>query len=154
MPEHVGEVPDGHRTPELGGAFEAELEVADDRLAGDEELVHEDIPGPHGEPAVRCEVTEATLGLGPDREVVVDHGHLPIEQEVGIGRVGLEPGEEVVEHLHQPQPERLERRVPLAIPVGVRDDRHASRHAVTVPTSSSPSLRRCAWRSGPTSRPR
>ncbi len=110
--------------------------------------------GPHGEPAVGREATETPLRLGPDREVVVDHRHLPVEQEVGIRRVGLEPGEEVVEQLDQPEPERLERRVPLAIPVGVRDDRHAPRHVATVPIPPSPSLRTCASRSAPTSRPR
>ena len=130
-----GRYPTGIAPPNAGGALEAELEVADDRLAGDEELVHEDVPGPHGEPAGGREAAEALLGLGPDREVVVDHRHLPVEQEVGVRRVGLEPGEQVVEQVDQPQPEGLERRVPLAIPVGVRNDRHSPRHAVTVPTA-------------------
>ena len=62
------------------------------------------------------------LGLGAHREVVVDHRHLPVEQEVGVGRVGLELGEQLVEQVDQPQPERLERRVPLPVPVGVGDD--------------------------------
>ena len=35
---------------------------------------------------------QALLGLGPHGQVVVDHRHLPVEQEVGVGRVGLERG--------------------------------------------------------------
>ena len=39
--EHVGQVADVHRPPEGGRPFEAHLEVADEGLAGDEELVGE-----------------------------------------------------------------------------------------------------------------
>ena len=49
VPEHVGQVAHRHRAPEACGAVEAELQVADDRLARDEELVHEDVPGAHRE---------------------------------------------------------------------------------------------------------
>jgi hypothetical protein len=37
--EHVGQVADVHRAPELGGACDARLQVADDGLARHEELV-------------------------------------------------------------------------------------------------------------------
>ena len=74
---------------------------------------------------------QALLGLGAHREVVVDHRHLPVEQEVGVGRVGLELREEAVEQVDQPQPERLERRVPLPVPVGVGDDVDAPCHRLT-----------------------
>ena len=40
---------------------------------------------------------EAVLGLRADLEVVVDHGHLAVEQEAGVGGVALHQGEQVVE---------------------------------------------------------
>ena len=88
--------------PKRGGALEPELQVADDRLARDEELVHEDVPGPHRDAAGRREPTQPVLRLGTDGEVVVDHRHLPVEQEVRVGRVGLESGQQVVEQLDEP----------------------------------------------------
>ena len=121
--------------PKRGRASQAELQVADDRLARDEELVHERCTTGPSPPGRWRRGAEPLLGLGTDREVVVDHGHLPVEQEVGVGRVGLEPGEQVVEQVDEPQPERLERRVPLAVPVGVRDHGHSPRHTATLPTA-------------------
>ena len=84
--------------------------------------------GPMASAAARGETTESLLGLGSDGEVVVDHGRLAVEQEVRVRRVGLEPGEQVVEQLDQPQPEGLERGVPLTVPVRVRDHCHSPRH--------------------------
>ena len=83
--------------------------------------------GPIASRPVGGERPQRGLALGTHREVVVDDRHLPVEQEVGEGRVGVEAGQQVVEQLDQPQPEGLERQVPLAVPVGVGDDRHLSR---------------------------
>ena len=41
--------------PNARRPLEADLQVADHRLAGDEELVHEDVPRAHGEPPVARE---------------------------------------------------------------------------------------------------
>ncbi len=68
------------------------------------------------------EALENGLGLGPHLEVVVDDGHLPVEQEAGVGQVVLERWQELVEQVDEPESKRLERRVPLAIPVRVGDD--------------------------------
>ena len=78
--------------------------------------------GPDREPARRRQAAQGGLGLGAHGQVVVDHRHLPVEHEVAVGRIGLEPGEQVVEQIDQTEPEGLERRVPLAVPVGVGDD--------------------------------
>ena len=69
------------------------------------------------------------LVLGTDLEIVVDHGHLPVEEEAGVGRVALEQGDERVEHPHQPQAKGLEGLVPLPVPVSVGDDGNVSRSA-------------------------
>ena len=120
--EHVGQVADGHRPPEGGRPLHAHLEVADEGLAGDEELVGEDVPRADGDAPGRRQPAEAGLGLGAEGEVVVDRRHLPVEEEVGDGGVGLQPVEDVVEHVDQPQAEGLERLVPLTVPVRVGDD--------------------------------
>ncbi len=126
--EHVGQVPDPHGAAEAAGALDAELEVAHEGLAGHQELVGQRVPGPEREPAGGDEPADRLLSPGPDRGVVVDDGELAVEEEVGEAEVGLEVGEQVVEQLHQPQPERLERQVPLPIPVGVGDDGDGPRH--------------------------
>ena len=140
--EHVGQVADRHGAAEGGGAVEAELEVADHGLARHQELVHQDVPGAHGQPTRRGQAAQHRLGLGAHGQVVVDHRHLAVEQEVGVGRVGVEAGEQVVEQVDQAQAEGLVRLVPLAVPVGVGDDVHGSavrrrRAGPTVPGSSS-----------------
>ena len=40
--------------------------------------------GPIGQPALGGQPPQGGLGLGPHGEVVVDHRHLPVEQEVGV----------------------------------------------------------------------
>ena len=91
------------------------------------------IHGPTCEPARRRRARRsAALGLGPDLEVVVEHRGLAVEQEAGVRRVGFEQVEQVVEQVHEPQAERLERRVPLAVPVRVGDDADRGRRGVRI----------------------
>ena len=130
--EHVGQVADVHGPPEGRGPSEAQLQVADQGLARHQELVGQGVPRAHGQATGRGQATQGGFGLGADLEVVVDHRHLAVEQEVPERGVGLEPGEEVVEQVDQLQPEPLERGVPLPVPVRVGDDRHGARHALRV----------------------
>ena len=60
------------------------------------------------------------LRAGSHLEVVVDGRGLAVEREPEP-RVVLHPLEQLVDQLDEPHPEDLERLVPLAIPVGVRD---------------------------------
>ena len=64
--------------------------------------------------------------LGPDLEIVVDDGQLPVEEEVGVGAVPLHLVEQSVDQTDQLQPEGLEGLVPLAVPVGVGNHRDPS----------------------------
>ena len=79
--------------------------------------------GPDGDAAGADQPAEPRLVVGAHGEVVVDDGELPVEEEVGVARIGLEVGEQPVEQLHQPEAEALERQVPLPVPVRVRHDR-------------------------------
>ena len=65
--------------------------------------------------------------LGSDLEVVVDDGHLAVEEEALVGRVRLHEVQEPVDELDEAHAERLEGLVPLAVPVRVRDDGDATR---------------------------
>jgi hypothetical protein len=64
---------------------------------------------------------ESVRLLGPDLEVVIDGRELPIEGEREIG-LGLEHLEHPVHEVHELRPKALEWSVPLAVPVGVRDE--------------------------------
>ena len=108
--EHVGQVADLHGAPEGSGPLEAELEVADDRLARDEELVHEDVPGAERDPSGSRQLAEPTLVLRPNLEVVVDRSHLAVDQEAGIGGVRLHQLEQVVHEVDEAQLEGPEGR--------------------------------------------
>ena len=59
--------------------------------------------------------------LRPDLEVIVDRRQLAVEgeREVGLCLEHLEHAVDEVDELH---PEALKRSVPLAVPVGVRDE--------------------------------
>ncbi len=121
--EHVRQVADTHRAAELVAAPEPLLEVADDRLAGDEELVHEHLPGADREPSLLDEPLDPPLGFGPDLQVVVDCRELAVEGEA-VALVCLHEVEQAVDEPDEPQAEALEREIPLAVPVRVRDDFH------------------------------
>ncbi len=121
--EDVGEVPDRHRAAVPGGLREPELQVAHHRLARHHELVHLDHPRPDRDATGGGEPSQGRFHLRSHLEVVVEDRGLPVEQEPRVRHVGLEHRQQRVEQLHEAHAERLERRVPLAVPVRVRDDR-------------------------------
>ncbi len=146
--EHVGEVADAHGrvATEAGGAGQAPLQIADDGLARDHELVHQDHPRPHLEPARRGEGGEARRRIGAHLQVVVDHRGLAVEEEPGEGRVALEQVEQVVDEVDQLHPVGLERCVPLAVPVGVGNDRHLTSGISSHPAQDTSPASANRWR--------
>src|SRR5690242_12926802 len=132
MSEHVGEIADPHRSSELRRTRETGLEIARDRLAVDEELVDEGLPRADREPSRLDERPNASLGLRADLEVVVDCRELAVEREAQP-LVALELVEHLVHDGHQRHAERLERAVPLPVPVRVRDEKDA--YDLTEPAS-------------------
>jgi hypothetical protein len=119
--EHVRQISDGHRAAQFPRSREARLEIADDRLAVDEEFVHERLPGADREASRLNERADPSLCLGPDLEVVVDGRELAVEREPQA-LVPLELVEEVVDDVDERDPEGLERAVPLPVPMRVRDE--------------------------------
>ena len=127
--EHVGEVADPHGgvAAQGRGAAQPVLQVADDGLARDHELVHEDHPRPDLEPAGGGQRARGGGSrLGPHLQVVVDDRGLAVEEEPGERRVGLQQLEQVVDQVHELHPVALEGGVPLPVPVGVGDDADGS----------------------------
>jgi hypothetical protein len=70
------------------------------------------------------ECANALLRLGPDLEVVVDGRQLAVEREAQP-LVRFELREDLVDDVDERDPERLERPVPLAVPVRVRGEEGA-----------------------------
>ena len=121
VPEHVGKVAHVHRLTEVGGAGPSHLQVPHQRLAADEELVHQDLPWTDGEPPAGDMPLQPFRLLGADLEVVVDRRQLSVEREGEVG-IRLEHLEDAVDEVDQLHPEALEGPIPLAIPMRVRDE--------------------------------
>src|SRR5665811_1286791 len=142
MPEHVGQVANDHAAAQLPGALPAEAQVADDRLPGDEELVQQNLPRSNCQAATRHQAPDSRLSLWTDVQVVVDRRELAVE---GTAKplVRLELIEHPVHHLDQAHAEDLEREIPLAVPVGVRDEHDVGGigHWISLPRSIERSLR-------------
>jgi hypothetical protein len=89
VPEHVGQITDAHRTAELLRAAHPRFEIAQRRLAVDEELIHQRLPRAECEPAGLDERANPLLRLRTDLEVVVQRRELTVQGEAE-GLVGLE----------------------------------------------------------------
>src|SRR5206468_6421416 len=139
--EHVRQVADAHRPAQLGRTRETRLEIARNRLAIDEELVHERLPRPDREPAGRHERADPLLRLRPDLEVVVDRRELAVEREAQT-LVALELVEHLVHDVDERHAKGLERAVPLPVPVRVRDEEDA--YDLTEPASKPCTKKRCS----------
>ena len=125
MTEWVGHVRDARRASERSGDPQPLLEIADQRLTGDQEQVGEHVPGTDEQPIRADERLDPPAIAGADGQVVLERDRLAIEGERAEPRLALEQIEQVAEHRHQLGAEALEPLVPLAVPVGVRDDERA-----------------------------
>ena len=124
--EAVGHVAGAARLDaEAAADSPAEQEVPDERLAPDEDLVRQDVRRPGLETSCREQRPQPRLVLRPNVDVVLEHDRLAVERERRERGVALERVEDTVDDRAEPQPEDLERDVPLAIPVGVGDDEEA-----------------------------
>ena len=127
--ELIRHVADTHRPAEQLGAPQPELQVANQRLAVGEQRVGLRVPGSDVQAALLDERADARLRRRSQLEVVVDERHLAVEREAEP-LVTLELVERLVEHLDQVRAEDLEGLVPLAIPMGVCNERNSrGRHA-------------------------
>ncbi len=120
--ECVRQVAGGHHLTHRLGLQATDEQVADEGLGRDEELVGQDVPRAHLD-AAAAQVARQPLALvGPHFQVVVEDDRLAVEVEILIGRFGVKDIEQAVDGLDELEAETLEGQVPLAVPVGVRDD--------------------------------
>lgn len=77
---------------ELGRYGQSTRQVAHEGFAGDKELIGQRVPRAHRQAAGGGQGPQPILGLGPHGQIVLHHGHLAVEEEVGVGRVGFELG--------------------------------------------------------------
>ncbi len=122
MTERVGHVPHLLRAPDLRGHRMTVQQVADVRLLPDQELVREHIPRAHGQRARTHQRGDAAPVTGDDGQVVLQDHRLAVEHEATEGVAGFQRVEDLTDHGHERDAEVVERAVPLAVPVGVRDD--------------------------------
>jgi hypothetical protein len=134
VPERVGHVRDAGAAPDRLGDAPPHQQVADERLAGRQQGIGLHVPGADGQPPGPHHSFELVTTTRPHREVVLDHDRLPVEQERPT-RIDREQVEHAVDGVDQPRPERLERPVPLAVPVRVRHQQDVDRPIRHVPES-------------------
>src|SRR5438477_10270024 len=120
MAERVGDVRDARGPPELARAPEPLLKIADDRFAGDEEEVRQDMPRPDEEPVGSDERFDSREIGGPFLEIVLDRDGLSIERERAKVRVAFEDVQEARHHRNEAGAVSLEPLVTLAALVRVR----------------------------------
>ena len=122
MTERIRRIQHVEPAAEPLGIRRAEQQVAHQRFARGDELIGEHVP--------RTDLQAPRLDEGPDlglllrarAQVVGDEYGLAIEQEAAVARVRLQPLEQVIQRGDEPRLKRGARQIPLAVPVGVRDE--------------------------------
>ena len=95
-------------------------QVADVGLARRQEGVGLHVPGTDGDAFLPARRGQLVAAIGADGRVVLEDDGLAVELEVEAGILG-DQVEHPVDGVDEPGPERLERPIPLPVPVGVRD---------------------------------
>src|SRR5205823_79700 len=145
--KRVGRVQDVQPSPQTLGIGRAEQQVPDEGLTGWNQLVGEDVPGTDLQAPGLHQPLDLVVALGARPQIVLDQNRLPIEQEAAKSAVRLQPFQQGVEQCHEPRVERGPWEVPLAIPVGVRDQMEdVRRHGSSVEISARLDRCTCATR--------
>ena len=143
--EGIRHVAHAHRLAEAFGDAEPERQVSDERLAAYQEHVGHHVPGTDEKPGSCHAIAELAFALRPDFEVVLQHDALTIEME-DEGRIRGHAIEHAVDEIDQSRAILLERQIPLAIPVGVRNDVDVGRHPLVAPAVRPATTNRCSSR--------
>src|SRR5206468_12078041 len=81
---------------------------------------------------------------GTDLEVVLEHDRLAVEMVVGESRIAVEQLQQVVDQVDEPETELLAGEIPLAIPVGMRNDVNVHQLPLTAPAVNPATKYRCS----------
>ena len=119
MAEGVRRIQDVEAAAPPLGVGPSRQQVANQRFAGGNQLIGQDVPGSHLEPAVGDECAGAGFLVRANRQVILQQDGLSVEHEAPEAGLALHPGDEVVECGDQAAHELGAREVPLPIPVRV-----------------------------------
>jgi hypothetical protein len=127
VPELVGHIAEPHAASELRRLGESQAQVPDQRLPRDQPFVGQHVPRPDHQAPLADPLCHALAGAWTHLEIVVEGHHLPVQGEAAEVGIALQQVEESVEQAYQPVPELLVAAVPLAVPMGVRNDDEMAR---------------------------
>ncbi len=120
--EHVAHETGVRRLPaELARNVTAEGDIAHQRLAGDEELVGQHIPGADDELAFSGEALDLAAALRPHLQVVFQDDRLAVALEGAAQLIALPAGDDPIQQANQPVAVVLEGLIPLTVPVSAED---------------------------------
>jgi len=121
MAERVGTVENGRRfTAHAPNRSAPRKQISHERLAARYELVRQHVPRACLQTPVAQERRQFRGTLGPHGQIILQHDRLTIEQEA-LARRGWMI-QQFVHQWNKPLAESFSNVIPLAIPVGVRDD--------------------------------
>ena len=121
MSEGIGRIGDVRTLAQFGCHPTAFEKIANVGLAARDQRVGLDVPGTDGDPACMTGSFQPFALIRADGEVVLDHDGLPVELETVL-RVGIDEFEDSIDGVDQARAKRLERLVPFAVPVRMRDE--------------------------------
>src|SRR4051794_36377954 len=104
-------------------------QVAHERLRADQELVGQHVARTRLESPLGEQGAESPRHLRPDLQVVLEQHRLAVEREAVLGP-SFERRDRLVDDLAEADAEVLERQIPLAVPMRMRDDPEAPRARV------------------------
>ena len=122
VPERVGRVQHVEPAAQPLGVSRPQQQVPHQGLARRDQFVGEHVPRADLEAAGLHERLHISLPLRARTQVVGEQHGLTVEQEAPVAGVRLQSLDQVVQSWNQSRLERSARQVPLAIPVGVRDE--------------------------------
>ena len=90
MPKAVRHIADAHGVAKLGGAAQADLQIAHQGFAADEKFIGLHVPGSNGDTPALCIPLQPRLLFRAHFEVVIQDNGLPIEHEVAEVGVAIQ----------------------------------------------------------------
>ena len=144
--EGVWDVADLHFGAKAAGRARPLQEVADMGLRADQEHVGQDVPGADQDAAALHVLAQDGFLFGAHVQVIIEDDGLPIEHEVLEAGVFFQPLQQAIHQVDELEAELLEGLVPLAVPMGVRNDVQGVHHSLTFSAVNSCASRMAAGR--------
>src|SRR5579883_1519631 len=121
--ERIRDIADLHPVPEFFTDRLASEQIAYHRLAADEKFIRQIIPRTDLQASVFDKLFYFLLALRAYLKIILQHARLPVKHEIFVAAFTVaQKREDAIHALDEHGAELLERLVPLAVPVGMRDD--------------------------------